>query len=100
MLIEVHDERELERTLPLAPDLVGVNARDLKTLTIDLATVERLLPRVPQGMLRVAESGIKTLADLERVRAAGADCALVGETLVRAADPAAVLRGWRSGLHV
>jgi indole-3-glycerol phosphate synthase len=100
VLLEVHDEEELDRALPLAPDLIGVNARDLRTLAVDLATVERLLPRVPPGVLRVAESGIKTLADLQRVRAAGADCALVGETLVRAGDPAAVLRRWKEGLHV
>ncbi|MFN0242095.1 MAG: indole-3-glycerol phosphate synthase TrpC [Planctomycetota bacterium] len=101
VLMEVHDEAELERVLPLEPELVGVNARDLKTLHVDLATVERLLPLVPtgpKGPLRVAESGIKTADDLKRVRAAGADAVLVGETLVRAVDAAVELKQWREAL--
>jgi indole-3-glycerol phosphate synthase len=98
-LVEVHDESELERALALEPELVGVNARDLATFQVDLATVERLLPRVPRGALRVAESGIHGLDDLRRVRAAGADAALVGEALMRASDPAATLRTWREALH-
>jgi len=99
VLIEVHDERELDRALPLEPELLGVNARDLSTLVTDLGTVERLLPRVPKGPLRVAESGIRTADDLKRVRAAGADAVLVGETLVRSADPGATLRGWKEELR-
>jgi indole-3-glycerol phosphate synthase len=100
VLVEVHDERELDLALSLEPELVGVNARDLTTLAVDIATVERLMPRVPTDVVRVAESGIKSLADLQRVRAAGASCALIGETLVRARDPAAVLRGWKAALDV
>jgi len=99
VLLEVHDERELERALAVEPELVGVNARDLRTLTTDLATVERLLPRVPKRQLKVAESGIQTVADLQRVRAAGADAALIGETLVRSKDPAALLHSWKESLH-
>lgn len=99
VLLEVHDERELDRALPLEPEMVGVNARDLRTLTTDLAVVERLLPRVPKGTLRVAESGIRGAEDLLRVRAAGADVVLVGEALVRAPDPAATLKHWKEALR-
>lgn len=99
VLLEVHDEHELDRALPLEPELIGVNARDLRTLVTDLGVVERLLPRVPKGVLRVAESGIRNVDDLWRVRAAGADVVLVGETLVRSADPAATLRNWKEALR-
>ena len=98
-LVEVHDEAELERALALEPRIVGVNARDLSTFQVDLATVERLLPLVPRATVRVAESGIHGLDDLRRVRNAGADAALVGEALMRATDPAATLRTWQEGLR-
>jgi indole-3-glycerol phosphate synthase len=98
-LVEVHDERELERALALEPDIVGVNARDLATFDVDLATVERVLPLVPKRIVRVAESGLRTSADLHRVRAAGADAALVGEALVRSRDPEAELIAWREELR-
>jgi indole-3-glycerol phosphate synthase len=93
-LVEVHDEHELERALAIAPDLVGANARDLTTFEVDLATVERLLPRIPSSVVRVAESGLRQLDDLRRVRAAGADAALVGEALMRASDPERLLKHW------
>jgi len=95
VLLEVHDERELERALEVAPECIGVNARDLTTFAVDLATTERLLPLVPAGQLRIAESGIRTVDDALRVRAAGADGALVGEALMRAGDPERALREWR-----
>jgi indole-3-glycerol phosphate synthase len=95
VLLEVHDERDLARAVPLEPELLGVNARDLRTFEVDLATVERLLPLVPPGPIRVAESGIRDLADLARVRAAGAEAVLVGEALVRDGDPEATLRRWK-----
>jgi len=98
VLLEVHDERELELAIPLEPELFGVNARDLKTLKVDLATVERLLPRIPTGPIKVAESGIRGVDDLKRVRAAGAEAALVGETLVRSEDPEATLGAWKEAL--
>jgi len=99
VLIEVHDEAELDRALPLEPEMLGVNARDLKTLVTDLASVERILPRIPKGTLRVAESGIRSIDDLKRVRAAGADVVLVGETLVKSSDPAATLAAWKEALR-
>jgi len=98
VLLEVHNEDELERALAADPDCIGVNARDLKTFHVDLATVERLLPLVPEGVVRVAESGLQTTADIARVRAAGADAALIGEALMRAPDPAARLREWKAAL--
>ena len=98
VLLEVHDEGELERALAVEPDCVGVNARDLETFLVDLATVEVLLPQIPERYVRVAESGLRRLPDLERVRRAGADAVLVGEALMRAADPAALLRQWRRAL--
>lgn len=98
-LVEVHDEEELERALALEPDAIGVNARDLRDFSIDLATVETLLPRIPAGILRVAESGLHGVEDLKRVRAAGADAALVGTALMRAEDPARTLREWGEALR-
>lgn len=93
-LVEVHDEQELERAVALAPELIGVNARDLTTLAVDLATTERLLPLVPRAAVRVAESGLRGLDDVRRVRRAGADAALVGEALMRAEEPSRLLREW------
>lgn len=98
-LVEAHNEEELERSLAVEPDLIGINARDLTSFVVDVANIERLLPMVPVGgPIRVAESGVRGLQELRRVRAAGADAALVGETLMRAGDPAATLREWREAL--
>jgi indole-3-glycerol phosphate synthase len=99
VMIEVHDERELERALPLEPELLGVNARDRRTLAMDAAAFERLLPRVPKGTLRVALSGLTTADDMKRARAAGADVALAGGALMKAADPAGMLREWKAALR-
>lgn len=98
-LIEVHDEREFGRALAVEPDCLGVNARDLSTFEVDLGAVERLLPAVPAGIVSVAESGVRGPAELERVRAAGADAVLIGEALMRADDPAATLRSWKGVLR-
>jgi len=98
VLIEVHDAEELELAATHAPEALGVNARDLRSFEVDLGVSLDLLPRMPEGVARVAESGLATLADLERVRAAGADAALVGTALMRSADPEATLRQWREAL--
>lgn len=90
-LVEVHDAAELDRALEAGARLVGVNNRDLRTFAVDLAVSERLLPRLPAGVKGVAESGVRTPADARRLRAAGAANLLVGEALVRAADPGALL---------
>ncbi|MCW2949688.1 MAG: trpC [Thermoleophilia bacterium] len=86
-LVEVHDERELERALDIGAQLIGVNSRNLTTFVVDLAVVERLAPRVPRDRVLVAESGIKLVADAERVRSFGVDAVLVGEALMRSARP-------------
>ncbi len=94
-LVEVHDEEELELALAVGADLVGVNNRDLRTFVTDLAVTERLAPRLPEGVLLVAESGICTPADVARLEAAGARACLVGEALMREPDLAEALRRLR-----
>lgn len=92
VLIEVHDGAELERALKLRSGLIGVNNRNLKTLTIDLATTEQLAAMVPPGRTLIAESGLYSMADLERMAMVGAHCFLVGESLMRQADVTAATR--------
>jgi indole-3-glycerol phosphate synthase len=91
-LVEVHDEGEAGRALAAGARLVGVNNRDLRTFAVDLAVSERILPTLPAAVKGVAESGVRTAADARRLRAAGAPNLLVGEALVRAPDPRALLR--------
>jgi len=92
VLIEVHDESELDRALRLSSPLIGVNNRNLKTLSVDLATAERLAPRIPAGRTPIAESGLNTPDDLARMARIGTRCFLVGESLMRAPDVAAATR--------
>jgi len=82
VLVEVHDELDLERALALRPRMVGVNSRDLFTLRIDRGLQARLLGMIPQGIIRVAESGIRGPDDLRALREAGADAFLVGTALM------------------
>jgi indole-3-glycerol phosphate synthase len=91
-LVEVHEEPEVERALAVEPSLVGVNARNLKTLEVDPATFGKVAPLVPAGVVRVAESGISGPDDVRRFVADGADVVLVGEALVRDGDPEAAVR--------
>ena len=86
VLVEVHDEPELDRALGLASCLIGVNNRDLKTLRVDLSTTERLSRFIPEDRMLVCESGIGTPADIARMKLAGAGCFLVGESLMRQPD--------------
>ena len=92
VLVEVHDERELEWANAVQARLIGINNRDLTTVVTSLATTERLAPRARAGALVVAESGIRTPADVARMRAAGARALLVGEALMDRPDPGAALR--------
>ncbi len=91
-LVEVHTEEEARRAARLRAPIIGINNRDLTTFTVDLSTTERIRPLLPPTATIVAESGILTRADVERVRAAGATTVLVGEALVTADDPAAKVR--------
>ena len=94
-LIEVHTHDELERALEISPEIVGVNSRNLKTLEVDPAAFAQLIPRIPESMVRVAESGISTRSDVEFAQEHGATAILVGETLVRASDPELAMRELR-----
>jgi indole-3-glycerol phosphate synthase len=89
VLAEVHDRRELDRAMGLETRLIGINNRDLKTLQTDIGISEALAPLVPADRIPVAESGIRTPADVHRMAAAGARCILVGEHLMRQPDVAA-----------
>jgi indole-3-glycerol phosphate synthase len=91
-LVETHDAHEADRAVALGATVIGVNARDLKTFTMDPELALRLRARIPRDRVLVAESGIRTAADVRRIGDAGIDAVLVGETLMRAADPEAALR--------
>ena len=94
-LVEVHDEAEAERAVAAGASVVGVNNRDLGSFVTDLAVAERLSGRLANVAVRVAESGVKTVADAARMAAAGYDAVLVGEALVRSEDPARLIRAFR-----
>jgi indole-3-glycerol phosphate synthase len=98
VLVEVHDEPEAERAVALGAELVGVNARDLRTLAIDQDVFGRLAPLIPDDRVKVAESGIFGAVDVERHVAEGADAVLVGEALVKDGDPEGAVRAM-TGLH-
>ena len=94
-LVEVHDEDELERALSIGAGLVGVNQRDLVTFEVDAARAALMAPLIPDGVIRVAESGIRGPEDVRMLEEAGYHAVLVGEALVRSADPAAAVRSLR-----
>lgn len=91
-LVEVHTADELERALEISPEIVGVNARNLKTLDVNREVFFSLIPQIPQPIIRVAESGISTRADVEFAEKSGANAILVGEALVRGGDPALTMK--------
>jgi len=91
VLVEVHDEEELERALAIPAPLIGVNNRDLRTFETTIETTLRLAPSIPYDRLLVTESGIRTPDDVARLRAEGIEAFLVGETFMRAPDPGAEL---------
>jgi len=95
VLVEVHDRSELERALDLDAKLIGINNRNLKTFAVDLHTTERLSEDVPDDVILVSESGIKSAEDARRVQSWGANAVLVGEALMRAEDVDAAVRAFR-----
>jgi len=96
VLVEVHDRAELQRALKIGARIVGVNNRDLRDFSVDIERTARLMDDIPSGVLVVSESGIGDPAQLQRLQERGVQAALVGETLMRAPDPAVALRELRS----
>jgi indole-3-glycerol phosphate synthase len=96
-LVESHDEWEVERALKAGAEIVGVNNRDLKTFNVSLSTTLRLLPLIKEeGKITVSESGIKGKEDIIKLKEAGVDAFLIGETLMRSKNPEEVLKSWLS----
>ena len=91
VLVEAHDAAEVARAVALEAPVIGVNHRDLRTFTVDTTLAARMRPEIPADRVVVAESGIRTAADVRRMGAANIDAVLVGETLMRAPDPGAAL---------
>ena len=91
-LVEVHDERELERALKLGADIVGVNNRNLRTFEVDMTVSEKLIPEIPKDVVTVVESGIRTREDVRRIEGWGANAVLIGETFMKENDTAAKIR--------
>ena len=91
-LVETHTEEEVRRAVGVGAKLIGVNCRDLRTFRTDPSITAELVAKIPSGVTRIGESGIKTHADILKVKAAGADGFLIGTTLMRAPDPGAKLR--------
>jgi indole-3-glycerol phosphate synthase len=92
VLVEIRDERELDLALECGASIVGINNRNLETLAIDASTSERLLGGIPSSVIAIAESGVVSRSDIERVARAGADAVLVGSTVSSAKDPSEAVR--------
>jgi indole-3-glycerol phosphate synthase len=99
-LVEVHDEAETDRALAAGARIVGVNNRNLRTLTVDVRASERLIGRIPRDVVAVSESGLKSAEELTRLRAMGYRAFLVGERFMTEPDPGAGLRGMLGKLEV
>ena len=96
ILYEIHDEWELEKALEHEPKILGVNNRDLTVFQTDLSISERLIPQIPESIIKVSESGIFNLEDAARARECGADAILVGEALMKSEDPEALIEAFHS----
>ncbi|MEW6051136.1 MAG: indole-3-glycerol phosphate synthase TrpC [Candidatus Zixiibacteriota bacterium] len=94
-LVEIHSEEELKRALAAGADVIGVNNRDLKSLRVDLQTSERLLPLIPPGAVRVAESGMHSTHDTDRMFSAGANAVLIGSSLMKSRNRVEALAEFR-----
>ncbi|MGH9468240.1 MAG: indole-3-glycerol phosphate synthase TrpC [Terriglobales bacterium] len=99
-LCEVHNRQELELALAMEPDCIGVNHRDLRTFQVDLKLGEELGPLLPDAVVKVAESGLRTPADLARMASSGFDAFLIGESFMRAPDPGAALETLLAGCEM
>jgi indole-3-glycerol phosphate synthase len=97
VLIEVHDGAELDRAQDMKSPLIGINNRNLKTMTVSLENTLTLAPRLPAGKIAVAESGLRTAADLSACEAVGAGCFLIGETFMRQQDVEQAVRSLQKG---
>ena len=95
VLVEVHDLEEMDRALAIDAEIIGINNRNLHTFVVDLKTTEELAPEIPADCLGISESGIRTREDVQRITAQGIHCMLVGEALMRDADPAAAIEDLR-----
>jgi indole-3-glycerol phosphate synthase len=91
-LVEVHDAAELDRALMAGADIIGINNRNLHTFVVDVSTSEKLLARIPKGKVTVAESGISSYAEVTRLKEAGANAVLIGETFLRERNVAKKIR--------
>ena len=92
VLVEVHDEEEVERALEIRPNLIGINNRNLETFEVNLETTERLVEEIPKEILTVSESGIKSSKDVKKIMSSGVNAFLVGEAFMRAEDPGKELK--------
>jgi indole-3-glycerol phosphate synthase len=95
VLVEVHDLREMDRALAIDAEIIGINNRNLHTFVVDLKTTEELAPEIPADCLGISESGIRNRQDVQMITAQGIHCMLVGEALMRDADPAAAIEDLR-----
>ena len=91
VLVETHTQQEIEDAMEIEPRIIGVNARNLKTLEISLDAFTQLIPEIPSSIIRIAESGISARSEVELAQSAGAQAILVGETLVKAGNPRAAI---------
>jgi indole-3-glycerol phosphate synthase len=98
-LVEAHTAEEIARAVKVGADIIGVNCRDLETLSVDLAVSERLLGEIPEGIVRVAESGVRTRADIERLAAAGADAFLFQKVQLLVQVPSELFQQVLVGKH-